>query len=299
MKHLFPLILAVLFLVGCESTSTLKSPDAAFTPSGVDIRGKVVLPVTLYDFTVPVVRGTVDGKPVQFLLDTGAETTVISTECATRLGLKLRDENKQMVDAHNATRRINGIGTLNKLQLGSVQFASFDALCMPMPLKPINGMPVDGLLSRRVFADLLLTIDYGRRQVELQRGELPDADGKTILKAAVSANDTIRVPLVVHGKSYWFMIDSGFAGKMSIDVNFVRDTPTDLNPNRTDRGQGVNSQMVREYRRINWPVEVGQYSWNSVEALTYPGSQNMIGSGLLMNHRVTFDQKNRRVQIIQ
>lgn len=293
------LILIPLALAGCDSAPTLKSPDAAFTPDTVDIRGRVVLPYQPYDTTLPVVRGTVGGMPVQFVLDTGAETTLITPECAQRLGLKLRDENKQMVDAHNAIRRINGIAHVEGLALDSARFGPFDALCMPLPLRPANGQPLDGLLSRRVFSDLLLTIDYRRHVIELAKGELDEPDGKTILQAAVSANDAIRVPVKVGDKSFWFMIDSGFASRVSIDRNFTRDSSTDLLPNLEHRSQGVNSELVMQIRRINSPFRVGQYSWSSLEALNYAGSQNMIGSGLLQEYRVTFDQKHRRVQLLK
>ena len=161
----------------------------------------------------------------------------------------------------------------------------------------INNQPIDGLLSRAVFKQVLLTIDYPNKSITIGNGSLPEPDGKTIVPAPVSVDESIRVSVDLGDKKpRWFLIDTGFASPMSIAADVLRTVPAKEIPGASHRSQGVNSQMDMTVLKLQNPVKIGQLEWPNVPVLQFAGSRNMIGSGLLLSYKVTFDQRNYRVR---
>jgi len=242
--------------------------------------------------SLPIVRVTIAGKPAAFVLDTGAETTIVTAAAARRLGLALVASDQKSYDAHGAVRRVLGIASLTKIQLGTASLLDQQAWCMDLPL-PAG---VDGLLSRQAFAELVLAIDYPQRVVEVWNGELPAPDGQRIVQVGVHSAGAIRIPVRIGLAEEWFVVDSGFAGKIILDRDMLGRVKSGEVPMR-QHSQGVNSKIQTQARQLSDPVKIGAYSFTGVLATHFPGAKNMIGSGLLRPYRITIDQKRRRLAI--
>lgn len=75
-------------------------------------------------------QGSINGKAVVFLVDTGATTVSISQSEADAIGLKYRDGQRGMVNTANGSVQAWRL-TLNSVRIGDVQVFNVDAVVMP------------------------------------------------------------------------------------------------------------------------------------------------------------------------
>ena len=125
-----------------------------------------------------IVRGRVNGRdPIDFVMDTGAEQTVLSQPVA-------RDLDIQPI-ANTLSAGVGEVG-LRGLQTGrldSLQFGSFEVSNLPAIIKspPLGGLPTPESEGFSPLAlGLSMTIDYGRNEMVI--GEvLPDEPADIVL----------------------------------------------------------------------------------------------------------------------
>jgi aspartyl protease family protein len=80
-----------------------------------------------------VTGGSINGKAVQFMVDTGATTIAISAVEADRIGLKYKDGERLTGNTANGT--VNGYRTsLAVVRVGDVQVYNVEAAVLPMPM---------------------------------------------------------------------------------------------------------------------------------------------------------------------
>ncbi len=80
-----------------------------------------------------VTSGSINGKAVQFMIDTGATTIAISAVEADRIGLKYKDGEHLTGNTANGT--VNGYRTsLAVVRVGDVQVYNVEAAVLPMPM---------------------------------------------------------------------------------------------------------------------------------------------------------------------
>ena len=80
-----------------------------------------------------VTGGSINGKAVQFMVDTGATTIAISAAEADRIGLKYKDGEHLTGTTANGT--VNGYRTsLGVVRVGDVQVYNVEAAVLPMPM---------------------------------------------------------------------------------------------------------------------------------------------------------------------
>jgi len=80
-----------------------------------------------------VTGGSINGKAVQFMVDTGATTIAISAAEADRIGLKYKDGEHLTGNTANGT--VNGYRTsLGVVRVGDVQVYNVEAAVLPMPM---------------------------------------------------------------------------------------------------------------------------------------------------------------------
>lgn len=105
-----------------------------------------------------LLRGEIDGRRVSFIIDTGAEVSIITTEAARRLGLPVRQTNSTMLDAHGDRTR------LGRTLVPAIQFGGFLARQVPLAVADIPAFESSGLrtLSGNVV-DGILGIEFLRQ----------------------------------------------------------------------------------------------------------------------------------------
>lgn len=80
-----------------------------------------------------VTAGSINGKAVQFMVDTGATTIALSAAEADRIGLKYKDG--EHLTGHTANGAVHGYRTsLGVVRVGDVQVYNVEAAVLPLPM---------------------------------------------------------------------------------------------------------------------------------------------------------------------
>jgi predicted aspartyl protease len=151
-------------------------PAGASVVGGGDHGGPVVVdaPLVMNVFTLPVrVNGS---EPTTFILDTGAQVTVLGREFADRHGL---------LEQEGITTEAYGIGGAESLRLVNLTALEVGGFRLSEPMVAVRlreggalqvlldlvGGSTAGILGGNILQSFILTLDYGNQQVTFERGE--------------------------------------------------------------------------------------------------------------------------------
>ena len=98
-----------------------------------------------------ILRGSIHGKLVTWVVDTGAEVSVMAAGSFDRLGLPSRPTNTRMIDASGDRVALRS-GRLYNVHFGNVHVTEFDVSIAPLGtvrnfFRDSHGRPVDGILG--------------------------------------------------------------------------------------------------------------------------------------------------------
>ena len=83
-----------------------------------------------------ITGGSINGRPVQFMVDTGATTVAMSASEADRIGLKYKDSPRFTGSTANGTV-IGHRVSLNSVRIGDVMVYGIEAAVLPLPMPHI------------------------------------------------------------------------------------------------------------------------------------------------------------------
>jgi hypothetical protein len=192
---------------------------------------------------------SIDGKPVKYFFDTGANFSIISDADAKQLGLVVHDENLavQGSSGHQASFRI---ATAGHLQIGDFEVENVAFLVFPAEQPPFNELPpleqgligISPLLAARQLSwgpSTGLSLGTGPRE---NHDATPNMafDGQNIIALASFQN----APVV-------FMVDSG-SGSTDMYPRFAKDHSAYVNERGTKTkhkfmgfGGEINADVLR------------------------------------------------------
>jgi hypothetical protein len=225
-------------------------------------------------------------EPLHFLLDSGAEASVLNAQTARRLGLKLgRPQSVQGVNAQATAYRVNRFeartgpialpGSMLALDLGAVS-----AMC---------HQPIDGLLGADFFRGRIVQIDFRAGRIRLLDEAQPGGHS-TILPLKVR-NGIFCAPVnVADSPAQWMRIDTGCDSALEWAANHA-----------VKYGDGPSIGLTRSSdRSITAAVQLGSLCVRDVKVglhdrQIFPGEAGLLGNGLLFGFRVTVDARTRRL----
>lgn len=122
-----------------------------------------------------------DQSTVLFLVDTGADTSVLSPSVAQRLGMRTRPGG-EIVGISRAAQV--GFGTLPWVGLGDLRVPNVEvAVGLPPPREGDLGLPVVGILGNNVWSHFLVEIDYRADELILHKpGSRPMPKGSAPMR---------------------------------------------------------------------------------------------------------------------
>ncbi|MDA8975069.1 retroviral-like aspartic protease family protein, partial [Akkermansiaceae bacterium] len=114
-----------------------------------------------------ILHGSVNGEHVSWVVDTGAEISVMDAESFQKLGLQSVMTNSRMIDAAGdkvALRR----SRINNLRFGDVNVKTFDIAIAPLSqvkrfFRDSNGRSVDGILGMDFLSQGQALLDSGSK----------------------------------------------------------------------------------------------------------------------------------------
>jgi predicted aspartyl protease len=244
----------------------------------------------------PVVAVTINGRgPYRFILDTGAHGSVVSKSLADELGLPVSGESELRSPA-GGSGVVAKVVTIDRLAIGGasasgVVAASMDFASMfPSPEAP------RGILSPSVFPGVLLTLDYPKQEVVVQRGELPAPDGSEVFED-VSEDGLPMIPLTVAGRSVKAHVDTGSPGGISLPKAMAADLPLASPLVEKHRARTVDKEFVIMGAPLKGELKLGRYTLENPDLAFTDLPVANVGSDFLRRYAVTLDVRNHRVRL--
>jgi predicted aspartyl protease len=224
-------------------------------------------------------------KPLNFLLDTGAEVSVINLSTAKRLGLSLAPKVK--VRGVHASMTGHWPQTLSATASGVALPADFLVVDLSK-LSRSCEKPLDGLIGADFFRDKVVQIDFAAQKVRLLK---PDETSPAESALPLDLRHCgMRVRASVNGsKLQWLRVDTGCA----TSLHWVT---------RSVRPEECSSKVAIGLAKLNIPqkrmtVNLGEHTFQDVptglhRTAIFPGEAGLLGNGLLSRFsRVTIDAK--------
>ncbi len=154
--------------------------------------------------TVPVM---VNGEgPFQFVIDTGADRTVISSELAERLGLP--DAGKARLHAMGGERDVRIVA------INSVQVSTNIARDVRAAALPAQNLGADGLLGIDSLKGQRIIMDFKAQTMTVvpssKKDRTPDEDeGMIVVTAKTRLGQLVMVDADANGQKVWVVVDTG------------------------------------------------------------------------------------------
>jgi hypothetical protein len=174
---------------------------------------------------VVLITVTVNDTDAVFIMDTGAERTLMSEAAVHRLGLE-RDGwvastvlglggYQQRPNALPRSLRLGGITLRRKTLTGDTS-----AMVGPLPVNQIEGHPIAGLLGRDFLSPFDLDLDLPARRLTLydvrgcSMGFLPWTTPYAAIPAATPAGNAMVIQTEVDGRPLRTMVDTGASSSL-------------------------------------------------------------------------------------
>jgi hypothetical protein len=271
---------------------------APAVPMAGEQQTESILPMELFGGR-PVVSVTIDGKgPFKFILDTGADVTVLDQGLAEELHLAVIGH-KNLGSPAGPTPQDSKLIQVARLSVGSAELLNPE--CASDDIVGMFRMPDPprGVLSATIFSGYVLTIDYAKSQLRLRAGSLPAADNSTVFDYELF-QELPAVFIKVANQAVRVHIDTGSPGGFTLPQKYMETLPLASKPEEIGRARLVSGELKVWGAKLNGSVTLGKFSFENpeVEFLESVPVGNL-GYRFLKAYAVSIDSKNKRIQFSQ
>ncbi len=225
-------------------------------------------------------------QPLNFLLDSGAASSVLDLGVARRLGIKLGGR-VAVQGVHSRT---------DAYRVGNFE-ADVEGVALPKKLLAIDlgavsktcHQPIDGLIGVEFFHRRIVQLDFAAEKIRILNHAPQSNDSVTLpLKAR---NGTFCVPVDIAGNdSQWMRVDTGCDSSLEWVGGKIEKLP------RFSASIGLANASVRTLRT---DVRLGECHlpgvWTGLHSRgIFPGESGLLGNGVLSRFRITLDTVGRR-----
>jgi hypothetical protein len=274
-------------------------PDAQFAAGG-----SATMPLELARALIFVEARINGSPPLAFILDTGAEVTVINASRLARLGLAPIGE--LAVGAGGGDAAMSYVKDVS-FALPGVTLRGQTVTAIPLDaLEGPLGHPIDGILGYDFLSRFVVEIDYPGKTLRLYDraiGHRPAGEPQAIQLGGLVPS--VRATAWVAGTPLtdWFVVDTGCNCEVSFNAPFtaahrlLESTPRQLAANSRGAG-GENTAVLGRIAGISigglhMSSPVASFTRGSVGANADPTSAGLLGGELWQRFVVTFDYDRR------
>lgn len=247
-----------------------------------------------------------DSAPLWFVLDTGASSSVINTEVARELGLKL-EEGFGATGAGGTVESARASGV--SFSFANVKISNLTVAALPLnSLEDTAGRRMDAILGSELFKKFVVEVDYETRHLNLyDPQQFAYKGGGEILPLAFFDNHpyvraSIRLPgrEPIEGE---FVIDLGSNFAVTLLPSFIEQHQLLKTITKTvvTRARGVGGDVQMPIGRIN-DMQLGRFRLGN-PVTVFPsrgtfgrkGKAGNIGSAIMRRFKLIFDYSRQRV----
>jgi D-alanyl-D-alanine carboxypeptidase len=238
-----------------------------------------------------------NGKgPFRFAIDTGAAGMArIDSATANQLNLPVIGE-ARVGDPSGKNVKSAPIVKLESLGIGNATFGGLTATVGEYSGR-IPGEKVDGILGFALFADCLVTLDYPAMRMVLGTGELPAANGKDVIDFHAERGIP-SITIQVAGTEVEADVDAGAQGGISLPDALSSKLPLAAPPKVVGHARTVSNEFDIRAAELQGDVVFGGITLERPRVEFQPiFPMANVGSRVLRDYSLTFDQKNHRMKL--
>lgn len=228
-------------------------------------------------------------EPLRFLLDSGAEVSVINLDTAKRLGLSLAPK-----------VRVRGVHTSMTGYWPQALSASANNVVLPSRLLALDlsklsracERSVDGLIGADFFRDRIVQIDFAAQKVRLLNSDEEDSSSASLPLEVRPCGMRVQASINA-GKPQWLRLDTGCATPLQWVTSMVR-------PGESSGKVAIGLAKLKISQKRT-TVNLGAHTFSDVptgihQTVIFPGEAGLLGNGLLARFSVvTIDAKSGRL----
>jgi len=249
-------------------------------------------------FPVPVVEVRLNGTgPWRLAVDTAMGGTVLlRQELVGPMGLPV--VGKAMVgDSSGTNAGPADLVRIDSMRLGGMDVKDIVGIAFAAGEAHLSQVPDDvhGILGNRIYAELLMTLDYPARTVTFRAGELP-ADDSAVVPFETRGNVMV-VEMDLAGRRVPLIVDSGSRGSITLPSSMATELPLVGQPAVIDPVSTVSNTYQRRATRLDGEARIAG------SALTDPDIEfadehtpRLIGYRILRHFALTIDQAHGRLR---
>lgn len=163
------------------------------SPTRSDRAGRIIVPVSI------------NGKgPFRFLLDTGANGSMISAALARTLGLSSNHTRDEQVQGTTGIERLPCV-TIDEMRIGAI--VKHDVAMPVSPSPVLSGL--GGILGMAGFGPVRVLVDFRENRVEVDRSSSRLVEGYLDIHARRTADGLLMIPAFVGDVPVQAVIDTG------------------------------------------------------------------------------------------
>jgi hypothetical protein len=203
----------------------------------------------------------------------------------------------QATDGSGRSPQVVDTVKLDSVAIGNLRFADVTAGSRNFKNSP-RPSKVDGIVGLSLFSDYLVTLDFPKKLLRFERGELPKSDGAEILDYK-SERGVPLVELTVGSTKINAHLDSGnMIGAFVLPTSFVEKLTHASEPVVVGRARSASGEMEIKQVQIKEMVRLGRHEFPGA-TITFPalGEIANVGAKVLSQFSVSFDQQHQRVRL--
>lgn len=250
-------------------------------------------------FPVPVVEVTLNGTgPWRLAVDTAMSGTVLlRKELVGRMGLPVLGT-AMVGDSSGTDLKPADVVRISTMQVGQLDVQDIMAIGFTGEAAHLAQVPDDvhGILGNRIYAELLMTLDYAARTVTFRAGELP-ADGTSVIPFK-SAGNVMEVDVNLAGRLVSLIVDSGSRGSITLPASMAAGLPLAGKPVAIDSASTVSRTYQRTAARLAGKAGLAGTTLADpeIEFADDERTPKLIGYRILKQFVLTIDQAHGRLR---
>ncbi|MCW3167094.1 aspartyl protease family protein [Chryseobacterium sp. 09-1422] len=247
---------------------------------------------------LPLIKVSINGKPYQFLFDTGAPT-VISNAVYSELNLK--EKHKRNVGDSQKNKQQQVFTVLPEMTVDQIVFKNIGAVVVDLEGHEFGCLQIDGIIGANQMAKLFWRINYSENLLEATKDlkQFPTEGYETVFSFKPKPQKTPIIESQILDKKINLTFDTGFTGSIKIAENNYDPKNGKVKFVET---YGVNSvgafgtgKPLSSYHfRANDLMLAGQKFENEI---IMTGNSSLVGNEFLKKFKFIIDWENNKVYL--